>query len=302
MFYIFQTALCVTATVLTVLLNTIFLSTMCYKRKLRTLSNKLFILLAVTDLLQGLTVWPLAAATAYNLHIVNQVCWLLALVSSLGYILAFMSVTAIFLISLEQFTAIHFPFFHAQNMTIKRIVIPFTIVHVLFSAANLLTTFKYEKEWMIYKSAVTALGLLLILIMCCVLYPKIMHTATKVARKISQTSVQQGRQINNRTQVAKTGLIILVTLIVCFVPTLVYNIYEYVYNGTTDTKTYVKLPMELVSLLNSVFDPCVYYWRLRSVRSATMEMFSHLCRRNKYIEEQNTINSRVYTVELTSIS
>ena len=120
-FYVFQTALCVTATVLTVLLNTIFLSTMYYKRKLRTLSNKLFILLAVTDLLQGLTVWPLAAATVYNLHIVNQVCWLLALVSSLGYILAFMSVTAIFLISLEQFTAIHFPFFHAQSIPIKRI-------------------------------------------------------------------------------------------------------------------------------------------------------------------------------------
>ena len=284
-FYIFQTALCTTATVFTILLNIIFLSTMCYKRKLRTLANKLFILLSVTDLLQGLTVWPMGAAAAHNLHMVVQVCWLLDLVSSLGYILGFMSVTAIFLISLEQFTAIHFPFFHEQNMTITRMVVPFTIMHVVLSIANLMTTFKYEGEWIIYKSVVSSLGLLLIILMCCVLYPKIMHTATKTATVISKTNVKEGKQIKGRARAAKTGLIILVTLIFCYLPTIVYNIYEYQYNGTTITKTYVKLSLEMASMLNSVLDPLVYYWRLRSVKAATKEMMYHVCRKIKHIDE-----------------
>ena len=302
-YYIFMTATCSVMTILTILLNMTFLITMFLNKQLQNLPNKLFMLLSLVDLLQGFTVWPFAIYSGVTLYNTKQVCWWLSVVSSMGYCLGFATVTSIFLITIEQYTAIVHPFFHGRHVKASYLLYPMAATNLSLSIVNFLTSFKFKGGWIWYKSLISIITIILMTSMI-YMYIRIIHTAKVTVARIVKTNVEEGKQIKKKAKAAKTSIIILIATIICYSPSSFYNIYEYVDNGTDFGKTYIKLSTEMVALMNSVFDPLVYYWRLKSIRSATMTLLWRLCKRPRKVEDSpgltvkaTGVNTRVASIE-----
>ena len=66
-----------TGAILTTLFNVVFLTVVAKNHRLRTTPNKLLVLLSLSDLIQGVTVWPMASIWAgYMAHSYRNLCLL----------------------------------------------------------------------------------------------------------------------------------------------------------------------------------------------------------------------------------
>ena len=108
---------------------------------------------------------------------------------------------------------------------------------------------------------------------------KIMKCASRVVARITDTNREEGKNIKSRARAAKSGLIVLLATFACYLPNICYVIYVKVSGGPTPfSTTYGRYPAEIIGLFSSVVDPIIYYWRLKSLRKATKDMFISRCK------------------------
>ena len=277
-YYFCLAGVCSVIAIFAITLNTIFLVTVLHKKSLWTLSNQLLTLLALIDLIQGLSICPLTLYVAVRLTRVKPACWLMKLLPFLGHSLEFASLSVIFIIAIEQYIAILHPYFHAESVTTGRLIYPATGLNVVVLVISGLARFKVQMCWIICKSLrATIKAILLILIIY--MYIMISHTAGKTARKITETNLGEGRRIVCRARAMKTSLIVLLSAIICHCPIMAYNVYEHLDNDATlSYKTYAMLSTHTIGTLNSVLDPLVYFWRMKSLRKAMGETLFLNCK------------------------
>ena len=108
------------------------------------------------------------------------------------------------------------------------------------------------------------------------MHVRVIKCATQVAVRIKDTNREEGKMIKSRAKAAKSGLIVLTATLLCYCPNICYIIYEKLSVPTPNITTYIQYPTEILGLFSSVVDPIVYYWRLKSLRKATRDMFASL--------------------------
>ena len=251
------------------------------KQMHKSISNKLMTVLSVVDLLQGLFIWPLAAANFLVFHRLDTNCLLLHLLYSLGFSLTRSTFWAIFFIALEQYIAILHPYFYIAHVTFYRLLGPMVLINVLLIIIDTVGNLKIGHVWIAYHNIeVLSIGTPIIMVLF-LLHIKIIHCAAKVAARIAETNKEEGKTIKARTKAAKSGLIVLVVTFMLYFPNMFYKIYEKVSATTPFLKTYVKSSVEILPLCSSIADPIIYYWRLKSLRKATKDMFTSLFKRKR---------------------
>ena len=279
LYYLGITVLASLMTIVTIVLNCTFLATMlCQKRMQKSISHKLMMVLSTIDLLQGISTWPLTAANFVIFYRLDTNCFLLDFIRLLGYRLVALTIWTILLIALEQYLAILHPYFYISHVTFYRLFGPMLLFNMLLIIINIVEKFQPNQIWVKYYNGIlVTLGLLIVLALA-YMYTKIILCASRVAAKITETNIEEGKQIKSRAKAAKSGLIIFVATLLCYCPFMCYMVYEKLSKPTILIITFARYPAEIFGLFTSVVDPAVYYWRLRSLRKATKGMLSSLCK------------------------
>ena len=139
--------------VVTIILNCIFIATMLSIKKMyKSISNRLMTVLSVVDLLQGMSVWPLAAAHYLTIYRLDINCLLLDFMYTLGFNLTWSTVWTILLIALEQYIAILHPYFYIAHVTFYRLLGPMAFLNFLFIIIDIVGRMKLGYFWIAYRT------------------------------------------------------------------------------------------------------------------------------------------------------
>ena len=279
-FYFINVILSSVMTVVTIVLSCTFIGTMLFQRLIhKSISNKLLVVLSMVDFLQGVSTWPLTGANNVIFYRTGINCVLLKLLYLLGYHLVYLTVGTIITITLEQYLAITHPYFYISTVTFKRLFIPMLVLTSLSSMINILGEMKINQALhKNYKLALTIVGSLGMMALA-YMHVKIMKCASRVAARITDTNREEGKKIKSKAKAAKSGLIVLLSTLACYLPYLCYTIYVKASGGPTPSSiTFGRYPTEMISLFSSLVDPIIYYWRMKSLRKATKDMFTSLCK------------------------
>ena len=263
--------------IITIALNCTFLATMLFQSRMqRSISNKLLMTLSTTDLLIGILVWPLIAATSFINYNVDIKCHLSNVTIFLGYHFVLVTLSTVFLVAVEQYLAIIHPYLYISQVTFHRLIYPMLISTSLLLLINMIVIITYKEFWLTYLQIFfVPIGVIIVGALI-YMHKKIIECASRVAANINNTNKEEGRQMKSRAKAAKSSLIILVGTLVCYLPIICCNIYEKIFEQTSYSVTFFSYPSHIIAMGTSVLDPVVYYWRLRSLRRATRDMFSSI--------------------------
>ena len=269
-------------TLVTVTLNCIFIAAMLSQKLFqKSLSNKLLMVLCMVDLLQGISSWPMLAVTFFKFYKFDMNCFLQDLNHLSGYVLSALTMGTIFIVSLEQFIAILHPYFYISNVTFCRLLGPVLMINSLVIITSIVGEITVNRTWMdYYNFIVPALGFPVMTILIYI-HLKIIRCASQVAARITNTNKEEGKHIKARAKAAKSGLVVFVATLVCYCPYCCYTIYEKMNKYTPFSTNFIGYPSKIFGLFASVVDPIIYYWRLKSIRKATKDMFTSLCKNQK---------------------
>ena len=273
-FYLSCYFVCIVFASATIVLNSLFLTTITFCRNLRSLGMKLLMCLACIDLTQGLLTWPLMAYTLlghYDQDITSDS--LISVLVSISYQFTFATVLTIFLIALEQFTAVVKPFFHQRHIRGKVLIIPALMTMVFSCTLDVTITVTCQQVWPAFANATMAISAVLffgtIYFYCC-----IWRVSRKISCEIQRQTQTVGIHSQQQTKAAKTSIIILFTFALCYFPKIIYDILQEMLNVDFLLNEYVGWPIGLLALTKSVLNPLIYYWRLRAVRKGTKRLIS----------------------------
>ena len=277
-YYIGYAVLASIMSVVTTVLNGTFIMTMLVQKRIqKSISNRLVMILCIVDLLQGISTWPLTAANFIMFYKTDLNCFLLDLNNLLGYCLVALTWWTIFTVSLEQYIAILYPYFYMSKVTFCRLLSPMVVINILLVIINIVGKTKLKQKWIVYyRFVIPVVGVPMVLVLV-YMNLKIIRCASQVASRITDTNKEEGKHIKSRAKAAKSCMIVILATIVCYCPSMWYIIYEKVRKPTPFMKNYIKDPSYISNLFSSVVDPIVYYWRLKSLRKATKDMFALVC-------------------------
>ena len=281
--YLTHASLACIMAVITITSNCTFLATMFQMRGQRSISNKLLMTLSTIDLLIGVLAWPLIAALTFQHYKIDVDCYLLEATLSSGYHFAMVTLCTIFLVAFEQYLAILHPYFYISQVTYSRLIWPLIASNSALLLISIIVQSSFRKIW-IYFIQILFLPISVVIVVGLVyMYQKIIVCASRVAVRINSTNKEEGRQIKSRVKAAKSSLIILIATLVCYSPVISYNIYKKLENLTPYNMTFFGYSSQIMAMITSVIDPVVYYWRLRSLRKATKDMFSSIFKSNNQV-------------------
>ena len=283
-YYLCSATFSAVMTLVTILLNCMFLASVLHQKQMRKcISTKLLIVLSLNDLLQGTLLWPLNIVNFSSFYKMQPNCLIQDSLNFVGYHIAAVTMSAIFLVTLEQFIAILHPYFYIENVTFHRLVGPMLLLNSIILLINIPWAIKLIGMWMVYGKLSFLPLIFMIVIGLPYMHTKIIGCAANVAVKITATNKEEGRQIKSRAKAAKSGLVVLIATLVCYSPSIGYNIFILLSEPTPFMTTYIQTTAEILALLSSVVDPVVYYWRLKNIRTATKNMFHSICKNHNHV-------------------
>ncbi|XP_071394402.1 trace amine-associated receptor 13c-like [Centroberyx affinis] len=154
-----------TIALLTVTLNLLVIISISHFRQLHTPTNILLLSLAVSDLLVGLLVMPVAISTLHSCwYLGNLIC---ALFQFVCFILTSASVGNMVLISVDRYAAICYPLRYSSMITNSRVKICARVMRSQIAAAKPSTVTGFVKKSEI--RAARTLGIVLLVFLLCLL-------------------------------------------------------------------------------------------------------------------------------------
>ena len=268
-------------TLVTVILNCIFLASMVRQKQLcKSISNKLLIVLSLNDLMQGILLWPLIVVNWTNSYKMQPSCFTQDLMYFMGYHFAVVTMSTILLVALEQFIAILHPYFYIKNVTFCCLLGPMLLLNSVILIINVAWAIKLTGMWIVFGKLLFVPLFATMVVALIYMHTKIMRCAANVAAKITDTNREEGKQIKTRAKAAKSGLVVLIATLVCYSPFICYTIVVQFRERTPFMTTFIQNTTEILGLLSSLVDPVVYYWRLKSIRKATKQMFHSICKKH----------------------
>ena len=272
LFYLCSLVTRLLITITTIIFNFMFIAALLTDKHLKNnISKKLMMILSVIDLLQGFLCWPIAIYLNTGWLYLERNCLLSKILYSLGYILSFATITVVFLIALDQYLAIVHPFFYISQVTLRRLLVPWIPIHLALCVFNFIGRFMSLKVWHLYRYVIAVMIFAIMLVLAYVHLGTIKQ-ASIATKKINKTNKEEAKQIKLRAQASRSTLIVFLATVLCYLPLITYNAYESVGKRTSFSKTFLKLPAEMITLSTSVIDPIVYFCRLRCLRIAAKKI------------------------------
>ena len=256
-------------------LNIIFVVTIFRRRRLRTSSGILLLALAFTDFLSGLIAQPLYGSYLIFLSKGHFACMFTTVASGVAYLLSGPTFFTVFMVSLERYIAILFPFFYERAVTKRKILLILLAINMLWVLWSLVALL--AKLLSFYISTLgfitlPAFGLLVFF------YCHIYSEAVKARKRISSHGLSQRRALRESLRAAKTTAVILAAFIVCYSPIISYSLVNYFMKGTNGAVFKTVIPLaQTLALSNSLVNAFVYFWKMTEARKEMRKLILGNC-------------------------
>ena len=258
----------------TILLNLLVMIAVKTKARLQRKSNIALACLASTDLMVGFAAQPLQIAVMVNLlkgDTTTGVCSLQIAVKLFANFFCFASFTHLFLITMDRYIAITYPFIYIQTITKSRVLIGSAlawtltvIIHIVFFIDDGL-----------FESIISVLGtaLIVIILLCnAIVYSE----ARRHEKQIASQQVDAATRENflSQKRAFKLTLTIIALVIISYLPTVSFRkLREPLKDIVNLDKLWaIHVAVSTLVILNSFVNPLVYYLRVREFRVALIEL------------------------------
>lgn len=267
-FYLAWIALCSCVAVATCLENFLFIVAMVRRRRQLKMPHKAMLVLSIADFLASLTIWPLRIYVHTLQFRGLLACTLTKIAVSAGYAFAWTTVLAIFVITMERYLAIAFPYFYERRITFSRLLLALLLPCCLNIVLSFLLNIwlNEERYWVTYKAALATIVVFLAIAIGA-LQGHVTYIANRTRKRISNLNAPVGQAIGKMSRAMKSAMWIMMAFLIAYMPFACYYLYVVV---TKDQrlflKAFIKPTVEFVALSNSMLNPIVYYWRSAFVR------------------------------------
>ncbi|XP_057311636.1 trace amine-associated receptor 5-like [Hydractinia symbiolongicarpus] len=260
--------------VVIIILNSIYLISVIKYTQHYFPSDIMYIFLSTSDLLAGLVYIPTWCTMWIMSMLQSQLnCLLCKALETGGHILAGVSLFTIGCITVDIYVSIIHPFFYDRHVTNRRAFIlvaglwMFTITLVTpFAALN-------KDYWSIFELIAGTIGLSSCVIIS-LMHIKIYSEIKGMCKNISSSSSNQIDILKTKKKSAKTGLKILGTFILCYLPLSVCVICRNLIVQKTFLESYAEPTTICIFFLNPLLDPFLYYFRLSRIRTKISRLFN----------------------------
>ena len=262
--------------------NAVVILTVWKTRELHTPSNVFLSCLALSDLTVGLIAQP-----SFVIHKKGELnnsfsmyCTTRILTESLGYITAGTSVLTMTGIAIERYLALSLHLRYRAIVTTKRILIAASCVWIFFVLLSA------SRFWIANDVIFNMISLPVIFssfVFTLLAYVKILKWVRRHERQISDQNKkvnlpESSRSVNcqilkiNRYKKSTLTMVYVVGIFVfCYIPFLSVKILNKTKGYTVEVKTAYLYTSTLV-FLNSSFNPAVYWWRIKNMRTAAKDV------------------------------
>ncbi|XP_057311955.1 lysophosphatidic acid receptor 4-like [Hydractinia symbiolongicarpus] len=239
-----------------------------------SVSEVLYIMLAVSDLLSGIIYiptwcchWILALSSI-------PTCIPIILTSILGYTLAIFSVFTILFITINIYLSVIHPFLYEVWVTKKRVFTLNLFVWIIFLVMVVGSTSTSLSMWIRCKNMTTYLLVIIIIVMV-TMHIRLNNEINRICSRVAQTSTaQQTQDISMKKKATKMGVKIMLAFLMCFVPISSILLYNKM-NPTVIVSNYLQHVGIVLLFLNALLDPFIYYFRLGRIRSKVQVLFNN---------------------------
>ena len=268
----------ITPTLLTIVGNAVFFATLLKTRSLHNPSNVLLGALCITDLVVGFVCQPLFITVLLGPP--GPCCSIVTKVYNLTFGLSSVnSFICGFLITIDRYFAVFYPFKYREWATCKRYVIVASTVFFIFASYSVIKILYFERSRSSFLIIDICLEVSVILTVffiyvkiCRVVFAKVRAIA-RVANDREPNEVKM--KLNDRKKTL-TVAIILLALLICYTPLMVYYCLSLLfYLKKTPRYTYsLGIWANFLALCNSCINPLIYCARSREIRNAAIRLFT----------------------------
>ena len=273
-------------TALTITANGIFLVTLIRKASLHTPPNILLGALCISDLLIGLVLQPLWIAHFFQKIERSHSFRLFSIKTFLMFVFIGLSFKYMALISFERYIAICHPFKYIQHAT-KRLAITVPGLVLFFWAVITAVSFFIEMDEMlemlyIISTAFSTSCLITIIFCNWRIFKVIKRQKRQITALRNQARTQNHDLINSERERKQTNVIaiLVAVFLICYLPTFVkYHLMSIAGQVKDDSLRLIfNMWTDFLLFSNSLANPLLYCFRLKSIRRAMIETFVDLKR------------------------
>ena len=272
--------------ILIIISNGTFFITLLRKASLHTVSNILLGALSLSDLLIGTVLEPIGIFQLAKFSQIQYNAQLFATKVRLSHALIGLSFVYMTLITCDRYLAICHPFKYLRFATKKlALTAPgsaFLFISMGFIIAHCTANALVVKSLYAIEIIASAIGFVLIVICNCRIFIVIMKQKSQVRAMANVTSPGNENLINREREKGRTNVVVvlLIVFLICYLPpTFVFHFLLQNYQWKLDSiRITVVMWMDFLMCLNSLANPLLYCFRLRSIRRAVIETFSNMKR------------------------
>ena len=272
---LFQSGL-ILVSILVVLLNGVFMITLLRKRSLHTPSNAVLGCLCCSDIMIGMLSCVLFTLhfLAENFAIQNVINYIIFKVYLLCVCISSLFMT---LVNLDRYAAICHPFKYMRCATAKR----FAVISVstcsiyagiIICAFVIDSIFRFHSDSVIFMISVFSISLIMIICNCRIL--RVIHIHRRSIASLSRITNGCQTGIERETKRYRFTVLLIVLFVLCKLPPVIeYGLYAiWRVKANQVMNTFSKLSDYLL-LMNSLFNPILYYVRIKAFREAMKVVF-----------------------------
>ena len=269
----------------TILLNALVIFAVVTRRPLRNNSTILLACLAGVDLLTGLVALPFAfLVDLKRLLSAEPFCSLekafIVTVTMVGYA----SISHLVVISIDRYTTIKYPLRYQDIVTETRIIISIILSwgFTLFMTIHefVLVVLQSGRIYSVYSQMNVILqivaGASFIVVISWSYGYIYRETRRQIKRlKAEQLPQEEIQRIKKDRKAAITLAIILIALVITYLPAIVFGLLATLPGSITSPPRFICVIWKWVAvamMLGSLFNPIIYCWRMKNLRSAFLEI------------------------------
>ena len=256
---------------LIILLNILVMVAVKTKPQLRTKSNLALACLSTTDLAVGLVLQPLYIVKE-SLLLKGDIKYCTESIISdttVTFICLLASFHHLVLMSAERYFAIKHPFVYETQVTEVRIILASALA---WAAAIILSYIGFPPTVILIASE--TLLLILPIYFNVSVYQEVRRNKNKIAA--NQVSLEAKEKLLKKRKAFYTTVIVLLVILLCYIPTNISSVIVISFKERISPNTMVTtmLALTLLPVLNSMFNPLIYAFRIRYFRVAFIELLS----------------------------
>ena len=243
--------------------------------RLRTIQDKVFFLLAVTDIIVNAFIEPAYVVATLMDFLGNSSCLLWSIIHVSSSFFLELSQALLFLLTLQSYITLAYPYHWRSIMTTFRFNTTIVITLILALALNVAFCF-YDFTYKYIQPCFLLFEILVVIIIWCWIYKLVRRhqKAIKTTRTPSlKNEVSQAKVLRSTI----TLFVVILSLIVCHFLILTTLLFAPFLNRSSighDNFNILWSMAVTLMYLNSLINPCLVFWRSSSFRKTVKKYFS----------------------------